>query len=244
MSVPVLDVKGLTASYGKKRIIEALDLQVVGGEIFGLVGMNGAGKTTMIKAVLGLGRAWGDIRIFGQPAGPPNSRADLAYLPERFQPSILLKGWEFLELTLAYYGLRVNRDEALSLCADLDLDGTALDRNGRTYSKGMGQKLGLIATLLTKRPFLILDEPMSGLDPRARILLKERLLEFRRAGNTVFFSSHILSDIEEVCDRVAVMHKGMLVYVGDPAEFVTRFGGKGLERAFLVAIDNADKTPA
>jgi ABC-2 type transport system ATP-binding protein len=240
VTVNPLDVRGLSAGYGKKTVIEGIDFSVTPGEVFGLIGLNGAGKTTLIKAVLGLSRSAGRALIFGRPAGPPRSRADLAYLPEKFQPSPLLKGWEFLSLTLGYYGKTLDREAALRLCRGLDLDTATLDRNGRTYSKGMGQKLGLLGTLLTGLPLLILDEPMSGLDPRARIMLKDRLLEYGRAGNTVFFSSHILADIEEICHRVAVIHQGRLIYVGTPGQLIADAGGANLERAFLTAIDRAD----
>ena len=240
MTSLALEVRGLTAGYGKKNILEGVALAVGQGEVFGLVGLNGAGKTTLIKAVLGLSRSEGFAAILGQPAGPAQARAQLAYLPEKFQPSPLLKGWEFLSLTLGFYGLTLDRDAALKLCAGLDLDAAALERSGKTYSKGMAQKLGLLATLLTGLPLLILDEPMSGLDPRARIMLKDRLLEFRAAGNTVFFSSHILADIEEICDRIAVMHKGSLIFTGSPAELLRQCGAPSLERAFLAAIDRFD----
>ncbi len=239
MTLP-LDIRRLSAGYGKKTVIREIELSVNPGEVFGLIGLNGAGKTTLIKAILGLSRAEGQASIFGLPYGPPAGRAKLAYLPEKFQPSPLLKGWEFLSLTLAYYRKKLERQAALELCRGLDLDTAALDRSGRTYSKGMGQKLGLLGTLLTGLPLLILDEPMSGLDPRARIMLKDRLLEYRNAGNAVFFSSHILADIEEICDRIAVMHGGRLIFLGRPAELIERAGGVNLERAFLAAIDAAE----
>jgi ABC-2 type transport system ATP-binding protein len=235
-----LDVSGLSAGYGKKTVIENIAFSVAPGEVFGLIGLNGAGKTTLIKALLGLSRASGTAEIFGILAGPPRGREKLAYLPEKFQPSPLLMGWEFLSLTLGYYGKTLDREAALQLCAGLDLDTGALNRRGRTYSKGMGQKLGLLGTLLTGLPLLILDEPMSGLDPRARIMLKDRLREYRNAGNTIFFSSHILADIEEICDRIAVMQGGRLVYVGTPAELMASQGGLNLERAFLAAIEAAE----
>ncbi len=241
MTLP-LEIRGLSAGYGRKTVIRGIELSVEPGEVFGLIGLNGAGKTTLIKAILGLSRAEGQATIFGLPYGPPAGRAQLAYLPEKFQPSPLLKGWEFLSLTLAYYRQKLDREAALALCRGLDLDLAALDRGGRTYSKGMGQKLGLVATLLTGLPLLILDEPMSGLDPRARIMLKDRLLEYRGSGKTVFFSSHILADIEEICDRIAVMHGGRLIFLGRPAELLERAGGVNLERAFLAAIEAADSS--
>jgi ABC-2 type transport system ATP-binding protein len=236
-----IEIHGLSASYGKRTIFSGLDLTVAPGEIFGLIGLNGVGKTTLIKALLGLGGGQGDVRMFGQSTKETASRAKLAYLPEKFLPSHLLKGWEFLALTLSYYGLSLDRERAAEMARQLDFDPAALNRQGRTYSKGMGQKLGLIGTMLTGLPLLILDEPMSGLDPRARILLKDRLLEYRDSGNTVFFSSHILADIEEICDRIAIMHGGRLIYLGKPADLVARFGALNLERAFLDAIGESER---
>jgi ABC-2 type transport system ATP-binding protein len=101
----------------------------------------------------------------------------------------------------------------------------------------MGQKLGLLGTLLIGLPLLILDEPMSGLDPRARIMLKDRLLDYRAEGHTIFFSSHILSDIEEICDRIAIMHEGRLIFIGTPGDLIDRAGRPNLERSFLAMID-------
>lgn len=238
---PPLAIDGLACAYGKTQVFADLSFAVRPGEIFGLIGLNGQGKTTLIKAILGLGRPEaGDIRIFGRPSDEPESRRPLAYLPEQFQASRLLKGWEFLSLTLSYYGLSVDRDRARALAAGLDLRPEALDKPGRTYSKGMGQKLGLLATLLAELPLVILDEPMSGLDPRARIMLKDRLVDYRAAGGTVFFSSHILSDIEEICDRIGVLHGGRMIYLGTPGAFQEHFGGTTLERAFLAAITAAE----
>lgn len=241
MTPPPLAIQSLSAGYGKRTVISGIEFTVGEGEVFGLIGLNGAGKTTLIKAILGLGKAEGSIHIFGDPAGPPEGRRRLAYLPEKFQPSPLLRGWEFVSLTLDYYRIPLDRDAAIALCTGLDLDSNVLDRSVRTYSKGMGQKLGLVGTLLTGLPLLILDEPMSGLDPRARIMLKDRLLEYRGGGKTVFFSSHILADIEEICDRVAVIHEGALTFLGTPAELVARHTAPTLERAFLAAIDEADR---
>ncbi len=242
MSIAPLEVRGVSAGYGKRTVIAGIEFSLREGEVFGLIGLNGAGKTTLIKSILSLGETkTGEISLFGQRVGPPSARAKLAYLPEKFQPSPLLRGWEFIQLTLDYFRLSVDRDKARLLSAGLDLDADVLERNVRTYSKGMGQKLGLLATILTELPLLMLDEPMSGLDPKARIMLKDRLLEYRAAGRTVFFSSHILADIEEICDRIGIIHGGGLVFLGTPAELIARHAAPTLERAFLSAIDVVDK---
>ncbi|MBF0267604.1 MAG: ABC transporter ATP-binding protein [Alphaproteobacteria bacterium] len=235
-----IDIQNAKAGYGGPPVFEHLTLAVEPGEIFGLIGLNGVGKTTLIKALLGLGEAEGVFRFFGEDAAKPESRRNFAYLPEKFMPSHLLTGWEFLKLTLDFYALKLDRDKACQLAQGLALDPAALSKRGRQLSKGMGQKLGLLASLLTGLPLLILDEPMSGLDPRSRILLKDRLMEYRANGGTVFFSSHILSDIEEICGRIGILHAGKLIYVGTPKQFVARHEALTLERAFLAAITEAE----
>ncbi|TAN52091.1 MAG: ABC transporter ATP-binding protein [Rhodospirillales bacterium] len=235
-----IEIQDASADYGGPKIFEHLSLAVEAGEIFGLIGLNGVGKTTLIKALLGLGEASGIFRFFAEDAAKPESRRHLAYLPEKFMPSHLLSGWEFLKLTLDYYGLKLDADRARDLAVGLALDPEALSKRGRQLSKGMGQKLGLMATLLTGLPLLVLDEPMSGLDPRSRILLKDRLVEYRARGGTVFFSSHILADIEEICGRIGILHGGKLIYVGSPQDFIESHGAVSLERAFLKAITEAE----
>lgn len=236
MSPDPVVISGLRAGYGGRTVFADLNLTVRAGEIFGLIGLNGAGKTTLIRSMLGLHKAEGTVSLFGQPADRVAARRNLVYLPERYLPSPLLKGWEVLDLALSPYGLALERDKAAALCHGLDFDPALLDRLGRAYSKGMGQKLGLASALLCDRPLLILDEPMSGLDPKARIHLKDRLMDAKAAGRAVFFSSHILSDSEELCDRIGVLHDGRLLFCGPPAELIGQTGAANLERAFLAAI--------
>jgi ABC-2 type transport system ATP-binding protein len=119
---------------------------------------------------------------------------------------------------------------------ELDLDASALARSARTYSKGMTQKLGLAACVLSGKPLQILDEPTSGLDPKARALLKRRLRSLRGAGATVFFTTHTLADVEEICDRMAVLHRGRLRFIGTPVALRTSYGGD-LEHAYLACVD-------
>ena len=234
---PALLVRGLNVLYGLRRVLEGVDLSVAGGEIFGLIGLNGVGKTTLIKTILDLARAEsGSVEIFGVESTRPASRKAIAYLPEHLQPNRNLKGGEFIELSLAYFGVRLDDQETQA--QSLALDPAALSRRMSTYSKGMVQKAGLLATLLSERPLLILDEPMTGLDPRARILLKDRLLAYRQGGGAVFFSSHILSDIDEICDRVGVIHGGRILFTGTPEAMKQQFAAATLERAFLAAIES------
>lgn len=241
---PPLSVENVSTSYGKRQILNQVSFDLIVGECFGLIGLNGIGKTTLIRSILALRSAEGKISFFGEPNTQAKSRRHLVYLPEKFQPSPQLFGWEYLSIHLDYFGQSVDKDKAREMARGLDLDPTALDRKVRTYSKGMGQKLGLVGTLLVEAPLLILDEPMSGLDPRARVMLKDRLMEARNAGRTIFFSSHILADIEEICDRIGILHAGKIIYLGKGAEFMSAMKATSLERAFLAALEAEEKKAA
>jgi len=235
-----LEVAGVSTGYGKRIVLNDISFTVAAHECFGLIGLNGIGKTTLIRSVLGLKHTEGAITLFGKSNQDAASRKNLIYLPERFQPSPQLSGWEYLSILTAYFGQAVDRDGARRIAAGLDLDPAALDRKVKTYSKGMGQKLGLVGTFLVQAPLMILDEPMSGLDPRARAVLKDRLGEARVQGRTIFFSSHILADIHELCDRIGVIHAGRMIYLGTPGEFLATYDAPTLERAFLIALDQAE----
>lgn len=233
-----LAVQGVAKRYGEQQVLSGIGFSLQPGEIFGLIGLNGAGKTTLIKIILNLTSATaGEVQLFGSSSSEARARAQLAYLPEKFQPSRYLTGLEYLSLSAAYYGAALSREEAEAWAEALDLDPRALSRRVGTYSKGMGQKLGLIGALSAPTPLLLLDEPMSGLDPRARAALKTALIRARAQGRTVFFSSHILSDIDELCDRIGVIHQGQLHYLGSPAAFKQEHGDASLERAFLGLIE-------
>lgn len=232
-----IDIQNICKSYGRHVVLSDVTFSLKTGETFGLIGLNGVGKTTLIKVILQLTQAdSGSITLFGEPAGNVQSRNHLSYLPEKFQPSKYLKGMEYLEFALSYYGQSLNREEAESLAAELDLAPEKLHNKISSYSKGMGQKIGLIGAFLVNRPLLILDEPMSGLDPMARIKLKQKMMDYKKAGNTIFFSSHILSDIDEICDRIGVIHDGKLRYTGTPQNFKKVYPASSLESSFLEAV--------
>lgn len=239
MAAPLV-IEDMRAGYGARQVLHGVGFTVEPGEVFGLIGLNGVGKTTLIRGVLGLTPAQGRLSLFGRPTGEPAARRGLFYLPEKYLPAAQLTGWEHLEIAQGWLDGPLDRDGARALADGLALEPAALDRRVRTYSKGMGQKLGLVAALLSHLPLLILDEPMSGLDPRARVRLKDHLKSYRADSRSVFFSSHVLADVEEICDRIGVLHDGRLLYCGPPGAFVAAHGGIGLERAFLAAIDAAD----
>lgn len=241
-----LRIESIVKSYGTgPLVLNDVSFELHPGEIFGLIGLNGAGKTTLIKIILDLAAAnSGSAQIFGEVCTSVKAREKLSYLPEKFTPSRYLKGMEYLSLALSYYGKKLDQGRARQLAADLDLDPKALDRKVGSYSKGMGQKLGLIGAFMVDQPFMILDEPMSGLDPRARIALKQVMLTARKEGKTLFFSSHILSDIDEICDRIGIIHNSKLVYLGTAGQFKPTFNENSLERAFLKAIGESPEVKA
>ncbi|MBI1216191.1 MAG: ATP-binding cassette domain-containing protein [Alphaproteobacteria bacterium] len=235
-------IEGVAADYGNGPVISGVSFDIRTGETFGLVGLNGAGKTTLIKIILGLMEASaGGVEVFGKKTLDPESKSKIAYLPEKFEPPPFLNGLEFVKFSLDLYK-RAYREEAVMEAADrLALARDALKRRVNTYSKGMRQKTGLMGTWLTECPLLILDEPTSGLDPRARVLVKDEIVACRDKGMTVFMSSHILADMDEICDRIAVIHEGGLRFLGTPAELKKAQGQEYLERAFLKLIDDKTK---
>lgn len=237
MSVPALHFQNLVKRFDKKLVLHDLNLRVESGEFFGLVGMNGAGKTTMLKCLFDFcALDGGSIEIFGKSHRHFATRSPIAFLPERFNPPYYLRGQDFLQYMLRLQNRPYIESEVLACLQDLDLDQSALRKAVRSYSKGMTQKLGLAAAFLAKKDLYVLDEPMSGLDPKARALLKRRLQSLRAEGKTLFFSSHALADVEEICDRMAILHQGQLRFVGTPSECCTQFQAATLEQAYLRCI--------
>lgn len=238
----------VTLGYGRHTVLDGFDLAIPAGEFFGLVGVNGAGKTSSIKALLDLtGIQGGRIEIFGVSSRETRSRERLAYLPERFMPPYYLRGRDFLGFFARLRGTEFTPEQVVSACEALDLDPDALDKSVRIYSKGMAQKLGLVACLLSVRDLYVLDEPMSGLDPKARLLVKRELRRLGAEGRTVFFSTHMLSDVEELCDRMGILHEGELRFTGTPGECLAKFGAGSLEDAYLDCISTparAESEPA
>ncbi len=229
-----LDIRGLCVSFSGTKVLDAIDLDIRRGETFGLMGLNGAGKTTTIKCILGLREQdSGEILINGRDKSDTESKAMLAYLPEKFEPPWFLTGMEFLHFCLSLYNRTMSDQAILEATEGLALDPKALRRKMNTYSKGMRQKLGILGTLLTECSLFILDEPMSGLDPRARALVKKMITDIKHKDRTIFLSSHILSDMDEICDRVAVLHDSKILFVGTPQDMKVQTKAQNLEQAFL-----------
>ncbi len=237
MNLAPIRVENIFKAFGSKMVLSDVSLEVLDNEIFGFIGLNGIGKTTLIKIIIDLlDHDGGGVEIFGVNKILPESRNNIAYLPEKFQPSNQLKGVEFLKFVAGFHKKSFNLNKAQEIAEILDLDPKALSLRIAKYSKGMIQKLGLLGTFLSEAKLIILDEPMSGLDPRARIALKKQLVNYKKAGNSIFFSSHILSDIDEICDRIAIINDGKIVFVGKSEEFRARHQKDSLEKAFLSEI--------
>jgi len=238
MPEPSVRFLGVSKSFGRAEVLRGIDLDVHSGECVGLAGVNGAGKTTLIKCLLDLCNLdSGSIEIHGTPHSRPQSRARLAFLPERFTAPYFLTGREFIAMMLRLFGGRYEEERVCAMLAALDLEAAALDKPVRAYSKGMTQKLGLAACFLSQRDVYVLDEPMSGLDPMARDRAKDLLLNLKSEGRTLLFTSHSLADVEEVCDRITVLHGGTMAYAGEPRGLCERHGEASLERAFLKCIE-------
>ncbi len=234
VSSAAVRVAGLVKRFGKREVLSGVDLEVAPGEAFGLVGANGAGKTTLLKCMLDFcAYDAGRIELFGIASDDARARARLAYVPERFLPPHYLRGREFLGLTVRLGGVAYREDAARALLAELALEAEALERPVRQLSKGMTQKLGLAAGFLLARDLVVLDEPMSGLDPASRVAVKSVLGRLRAEGCTLLFTSHVLADVEELCTGIAVLERGRLRFRGAPAELCARYGESSLERAFL-----------
>ncbi len=224
-----IEIAGLSKSYrvgtfGSKRraVLQDLSLAVPSGEIFGYLGPNGSGKTTTLKLIMSLIRAdAGTIRVLGVPFQDPSWRARAGYMPENPYLYDYLTPTEYLDYVGRLFGLAAStrRERSGRLLDLVGLGPWAKAPLGR-FSKGMLQRAGIAQALMNDPDIVFLDEPMSGLDPIGRRLMRNILLELRSSGKTVFFSTHILSDAENLCDSVAVLAAGRLLRAGRIDEIV------------------------
>lgn len=209
-----ISIRGLTKRYGKLTAVDRLDLEVQRGEVFGFLGLNGAGKTTTIRILLDLLRPTsGNAAVFGHDCQSDSlkARSVLGYLPSEMGIYSDLTGFETLRFLERIGGGAVSREHRRTLTERFELSDRDLSRKLREYSTGMKRKLGLIQAFQGDPLLLILDEPTEGLDPLMQESFYELVTETRNRGRTVFMSSHVLPEIERVCDRVAVLRKGEIV---------------------------------
>lgn len=211
MSEPVIATEELTVTYGRHRGIVDVNLAVEEGEVFGFLGPNGSGKTTTQRVLLDILRPTrGRARIFGRDcqADGPALRRRVGYLPGELSLYPGMRARQFLDLLASLYGKEIDRHYRLELYERLDLDPS---RRMKEYSAGNRQKVGIVAAFMGQPDLLVLDEPTTGLDPLVQQTVHELVKEAREAGRTVFFSSHILSEVQTVCDRVGIIRDGRLI---------------------------------
>jgi len=220
--VPAVAIRDLTKSFkghlsvGRHPVLRGVTLEVPRGGIYGFLGPNGAGKTTTLKILMGLLFAdSGDVRLLGQPLGDPAARGRIGFLPEAPYFYDYLTGSELLDFMGRLFGLPAREvgERGARLLRAVGLEGKG-GLQLRKYSKGMLQRIGLAQALVNDPELVILDEPMSGLDPLGRREIRDLILDLRRQGKTVFFSSHILADAEAICDAVAILMGGRVVREG------------------------------
>jgi len=239
-----IEITGLCKQFSGKRMtkvdaLKGLDLTIAMGEVFGFLGPNGAGKSTTIKLVMGLLRPTsGMAQIMGMDASQAESRRKVGFLPENPAFYDYLSAEEYVAFVGSQFrmeaGLLAQRSEEVLKRLDL---WEARKRPMRGYSKGMVQRVGLAQALVHDPDVYILDEPMSGLDPIGRALVKDIILDLKARGKCVFFSTHITDDVEKVCDRVGVINKGELLVV-DRVETILQRGVEG----YTVIVTNPDST--
>jgi ABC-2 type transport system ATP-binding protein len=225
---------GISKRYGKRAALSSVSLEVGRGEVLGLLGPNGAGKTSLIKILLGLVRPdAGEVMLLGTPGRKPASRARVGYLPELFRYQPWLSAREVLQLHSRLLGRSVTEAERSELLARVGLAERHADRVGG-FSKGMQQRLGLAVALLGRPELVILDEPTSALDPVGRADVREIVRDLKADGTAVLLNSHLIGEVERVCDRVVIIDHGRVATAGTLDELL----GQAELRLRLTGVDD------
>lgn len=237
----MLEIRNLKKAFNHKPVLQGVSLMVKRGDICGFIGHNGAGKSTTFRCIMGFAFPdSGDILFEGRPVGTPAFRRVVGFLPEINQMPLSLTAEEYLRYA---YGFSGRVDRAVRMQIDELLRNVGLDETRgklvRTFSKGMKQRLGIAQAIIHKPQLMILDEPFSGLDPVGKDCLLELLRRQHRTGTTIFFSSHNLSEVQDLCSVIAVIHCGRVSYQGDADGFVAHYGAANLEQAFLASYREA-----
>ena len=239
----MIEIKNVSKSYKKgNKVIDNINLEIKDGEIFGFIGLNGAGKTTTIKMITGILEIdEGEILIDGKNIAKESVEAKklLGFVPDSPDMFLKLKGIEYLNFISDVYEVSSkDRVEKINKYAEKFEMMDELNNKIENYSHGMRQKIVIIGALLHEPKNFILDEPITGLDPKSSFDLKEILKEHAQKGNTVFFSTHILEIAERLCDRVGIINKGKIIFVGTLKELQQKFNDKKtLEEIFINMIN-------
>lgn len=240
----MIELVNVNKSYnGAVKAVDCMNLTIPSGEIIGFLGPNGAGKTTTIKMMTGiLNPDSGSITINGTDIRkePLRAKRQFGFVPDSPDMFLRLKGIEYLNFMADIYGVssETRRERIQELCVRFEIED-ALGDQIQSYSHGMRQKIVIIGVLLHDPSVWILDEPMTGLDPRASFTLKEMMREHAQSGKTVFFSTHVLEVAERLCDRVAIINKGKLLFFGTLNEIREHFKeNETLEKIFLEMTEN------
>lgn len=242
----MIELKNISKSYKKnEKVIDEISLKIDDGEIFGFLGPNGAGKTTTIKMITGiLNIDEGDILIDGKSITkqPVEAKQQIGFVPDNPEIFLKLKGIEYLNFIADMYQVPVNtrKEKIEKLSKEFDIYD-ALNSKIETYSHGMKQKIIVIGVLLHNPKNWILDEPMTGLDPKASFILKEKMKQHAQKGNTVFFSTHVLEVAEKLCDKIAIINNGKIVLLGNYSKIKEEFKNNDSLEEIFMEITNNDK---
>ncbi|MDG4786069.1 ABC transporter ATP-binding protein [Micromonospora sp. WMMD1102] len=232
---PAVWCSGLRKRYRRRTAVDDVSFTVGRGEVLGLLGPNGAGKTTVIKMLLGLVRPdAGEVLLLGRPGRDPRSRSRVGYLPELFRYQPWLSAAEVLALHVRLAGISVPAEERREILAVVGLADRAADRVGG-FSKGMQQRLGLAVALVARPELVVLDEPTSALDPVGRVDVRDLLLSLKARGVAVLLNSHLIGEVERVCDRVVILDRGRVAASGTLPELL----GQRELRLRLDGVDDA-----
>lgn len=236
----MLEIKNLTKTYGDRRVVNDFSLKIPSGSIVGFLGANGAGKTTTLKMIVGISSPdSGSIFLDGKPISEGAAKKHIGFMPELPSFYEYLTGSEFLRFCekLSRGSADFTKEKSDELFKKIGLFD-ARNLPIREYSKGMRQRLAFAQAIVHEPTHIFLDEPLDGLDPIGRKEFKQLIKELKNEGKTIFFSSHILFDAEELCDSIAIIHTGRLVYEGNIPNFCA---GKTLEKQFVETIESLEK---
>lgn len=233
-STTIFDIQNIKVTYGFRCAVEGLSLSLTPGRSLGLLGINGAGKTSTVRALLGMLKIReGSISIFGKAPGDPRAFKRIGFAPEEAIPPEYLSAQEYLAFVGSFRqkDRRKRKSEVAELLEWFDL---VPKKKIRDYSKGMKRRLVLAQALLANPELLILDEPLNGLDPLVIIKLRERLESYRAQGGSILYSSHILAEVEKTCTDIAILSAGKLVYLAPVEELLQKY--QSVEAAFSALV--------